>query len=361
MNRKKFFCVVALIASFTMCMAKKVVYIERGATPDFNAPVCRDNLLKPFVDLQVALKNLGCEVKATLGLNNFEDAEAIICFEVKPCHRKLEGYPKEKCFLFLWEPPTVNPSNYEKKNHRYFSRVYTWQDDLVDNKKYFKFFDPTPTFELIDDLVPFEEKKNFVLLTRDIKRPHPLSLTPERRKIVKFFENNYKGNFDLYGISWPKNCSKNYRGPTPTKVGCFKHYKFSFCYENMRDINGYITGEKVFHTMRAGCVPIFWGAKNVETFIPRNCFIDRRNFCSYDHLCRFLEYITKDEYQVYLDNIKEYLKSPQAHLFSPELFIDIVISAIDPNYDKAIALTEKQRLRLENIKDYLKENPINGL
>jgi len=339
------FCAQAIIA-------KKTIYIDSGSAGNLFGST-RDNVNKPFQDLKVALNKLGYEVKRTLRLDNLGDAEAILIFNVSGRIKELRCYPKEKLILFLWEPETVVPRNYQRKYHEYFGRVYTWLDDLVDNKKYFKFFDPTPTFKMIDDLVPFGGKKLLVLLTRGIHRPHPLSLTPERWKIVRFFENRHEGDFDLYGSSWPKGFSKNYKGMTPTKIGLFKNYKFSFCYENMHDVNGYITGEKLFNTMIAGCVPIYWGAKNINTFVPKNCFIDRSDFGSYEELYQFLKKMTKEEYQGYIENIKRYLRSPQAHLFSSEMFIDIVISAIDPDYDKFIALTEEQRTSLARIKDYL--------
>ena len=361
--KKDFLCFFLIVIFPVTIFSKGVVYIETGYVGDvFNGnEVSRDDVRRPFLKLKKSLSNLGYEVKQTKRLDNLKNEAAVICFSVPRNVRHLRSDSKDRCFLFMWEPPTVMPEMYNKGKHENFGRVYTWADDLIDEKKYFKFFDPAPTFQMIDDIIPFKDKKTFVLLTRGIHRPHHLSLTSERWKLVNFFENHYEGHFDLYGRSWPKNYSKNYKGLAPTKVGCFKNYKFSFCYENMRDINGYITGEKVIHTMRAGCVPIFWGAKNVELFIPKDCFISREDFGDYDELCRYLRDMPEHEYQMYIDNIREYLASPQAHLFSAELFIDIVLSAVEPGYDKSIAFTPKQRTRLEAIKAYLKKHPLPGL
>jgi hypothetical protein len=57
-------------------------------------------------------------------------------------------------------------------------------------------------------------------------------------------------------------------------------YKFSICYENARDTPGYIT-EKIFDCFFAGCVPIYWGANNITDHIPKECFIDKRDFEDY--------------------------------------------------------------------------------
>jgi GR25 family glycosyltransferase involved in LPS biosynthesis len=52
------------------------------------------------------------------------------------------------------------------------------------------------------------------------------------------------------------------------KLSFMEDYKFSIAYENQR-ADGYIT-EKILHAKAAGCVPIYWGAKNIETdFDPR--------------------------------------------------------------------------------------------
>jgi hypothetical protein len=40
-----------------------------------------------------------------------------------------------------------------------------------------------------------------------------------------------------------------------SKKNTLEKYKFSICYENARDIPGYIT-EKIFDCFFAGCVPI---------------------------------------------------------------------------------------------------------
>jgi len=50
--------------------------------------------------------------------------------------------PKDKTVLFMWEPEIRLRKMYYPKLHDCFSKIYTWNDDLVDNKKYFKFFYP---------------------------------------------------------------------------------------------------------------------------------------------------------------------------------------------------------------------------
>jgi len=337
--------------------AKGVVYIKTGCRDlfDITTVVNRDDVRRPFYDMREALRRLGYTVEQPRSLRNLHDVERIICFDVIGDQSDLNRYPKEKCLLFLWEPPTVCSANYNKARHKYFSRVYTLLDDLVDNKKYFKFYDPQPRLDMIESLVPFEEKKMCVFLTYNKHYSHPFSLSPERRKIIAFFERLDAGIFDLYGLGWPKSISKNYKGFAPSKVHCMKNYKFCFCYENMRAINGYITGEKIFNVFIAGCVPIYWGAENITEYIPKNCFVDRRDFGNYDELYQFLKSMTKQEYQKYIDNIRNFVYSDQALLFSSEYFADIFLEAVEPGYDKTIAFTKCQRVVVDRVHAYLQK------
>ena len=58
-------------------------------------------------------------------------------------------------------------------------------------------------------------------------------------------------------------------------------------YENIKGLNGYIT-EKIFDAFVAGNVPIYWGASDINEYIPDNCFIDRRNFINHEQMYKFL-------------------------------------------------------------------------
>src|SRR3989304_2217192 len=45
---------------------------------------------------------------------------------------------RKRNILFCLESPLINPFNQIKLLHVFFDRVYTWNDEVVDNKKYFK-------------------------------------------------------------------------------------------------------------------------------------------------------------------------------------------------------------------------------
>ena len=63
------------------------------------------------------------------------------------------------------------------------------------------------------------------------------------------------------------------------KIDVLKKYRFCICYENIKDVSGYVT-EKIFDAFWAGCIPVYLGADNISDHVPKNCFISRRDFGS---------------------------------------------------------------------------------
>lgn len=233
--------------------------------------------------------------------------------------------PKEKLVLFLWEPPTVQPESYDPKTLACFEKVFTWDDDLVDNVKFFKFYYPV-LGERLSDIPDFEKKKFCTLIATRLSSRHPKEIYSERESMIRFFEDK-PGEFDLYGKHWEKRNYKNWRGPCADKYETLKQYRFSICYENMRDVRGYIT-EKIFDCFIAGVIPVYWGASNIAEVIPKNCFIDRRDFPSNQAVYDRLKAMDRSEYETYLRNAALFLKSEAAQPFSQEQFIKNFINKV---------------------------------
>ncbi len=239
-------------------------------------------------------------------------------------HFDFSKIPQEKLVLVMWEPPTTQPQLYDPKIHEQFGKIFTWDDDLVDGKKFFKIHYPA-LVAMPENIPSFDEKKFCVMIARRLKSKHPKELYSMREKVIEFFENRSDGEFDLFGFHWEKDHYKNWRGTLPNKLEKLKEYKFSICYENMRDVKGYIT-EKIFDCFGAGVVPIYWGASNVTDYIPEDCFIDRRRFANEEELVLFLKKMTREEYEGYIARIRSFLKSDKAKLFSAESFAEAYLS-----------------------------------
>lgn len=227
---------------------------------------------------------------------------------------------KEKMVLVMWEPPTVQEELYDPAVQAHFGKIFTWDDDLVDNERFFKFHYPV-LVPRIQNIPSFDEKKFCVMICRRLKSHHPKELYSKRKQAIQFFEDK-PGEFDLYGHHWAREKFKNWKGPLfSNKLDKLKEYKFSICYENMCDVKGYIT-EKIFDCFAAGVVPVYWGASNVTDYIPADCFIDRRRYANDEEMYQALKAMKKEEYENYLAEIEKFLLSDQAKIFSTEYFVE---------------------------------------
>jgi hypothetical protein len=323
---------LALYSSDTLSRGKVYLYTHDASLEWANKKSSQGYYMHEFRD---ALKRLGYTPIWTNKLDGLKDFDKLVILssvglDVGNCIKK---YSKEKIIIFLWEPPTVREDNYNNNFYRFFSKIYTWDDSLVDNKQFFHFYYPEYS-PIIGEIVPFREKKLCVMMNNNKDSSHKYSLYGERKKIIYFFENNYSEDFDLYGSGWNGLGLKNYKGYADSnkidnhywsvsKVDCINKYCFCYAYENMCNIKGYIT-EKILNVFSAGCVPIYWGAENITDYIPKNCFIDRRDFSSDEQLYKFLKNMKEKEYQIYINNIKFFLDSPAALIFSTERLYNIL-------------------------------------
>lgn len=236
---------------------------------------------------------------------------------------------RKKNILFIIEPPVVNPFSYMKISHIFFVKVYTWNDDLVDNKKYFKMDIPKTDEGMNTQKVSFMKKKFLVLMNANWVAFLPFKLLAfstrelysQRIKAIEFFTDNFPLDFSLYGRGWNKparfsieqrlfghNFFSSYKGvfSSEDKYKILSQFKFALCFENCERI-GYIS-EKIIDFFKARCVPIYLGAPNIGRSIDQKCFIDFRKFKSLEDLARYLLDMDEKTYNTYIQEIEKFLR-----------------------------------------------------
>lgn len=234
---------------------------------------------------------------------------------------------RQKNILICNESSLIIPFNYWKILHIFFTKVFTWYDGLVDNKKYFKIMLPKSSLGIETKPKRFSEKKFLVLINKNTLPFFPFQLLKsfgkelysERIKSMEFFEHAIPDKFFIYGRGWnkPKKYNlteklfgfkryENYKGEVDDKIDLLSGFKYCLCFENLTDVNGYIT-EKIFDCLKAKCVPIYWGATDIKKYIPENCFIDFRDFRNYEKLLNYLDSIDENTYDEYIKNIERLL------------------------------------------------------
>ena len=314
-----------------------------------------DDLMYPFVMLGKKLTALGHKV-ATLDTDDLEKFDAAVYLDhptlLNPHFRRLRKMPGKKQYLFIFENEANRPDNYWPANHADFHKVFTWNPKLVDNKKYFQFYLPNriPSPFSID---PAEKTKFCVTIASQKYSGHPTELYSERVKAIRWFEQNHRDDFDLFGTQWDRRFFKgglsrlnlglfklysyfpntfrtrsfpSHRGTVSSKNQTMRQYKFAICYENAV-FPGYIT-EKIFDGMFAGCIPIYLGAPDVTNFVPQEAFIDKRNFKTYDELYSYLKGMSEAEYERYVAAIENFVRSKRIYPFSAENFAETIITHI---------------------------------
>ena len=314
---------------------------------DVASPRNRDNCLVPFFEVRKLFIENGVE------LNSFDiNREASVQFELHlDVQQTLNGnIPK---YAILYESPQVRPINQSKSHLAKYRRVFTWRDDLVDGQRFIKL--NLPNKIIINNSRGWHGRDKLCCLisaNKSVARTTRLELYSERVNTIRWFEQYAPQDFDLFGGGWdepavkpglanrvarklrsllPKDKGKvyfpSYRGKVASKLETMQKYRFSICYENVRDLPGYIT-EKIWDSFFAGCVPVYWGAFNITDYIPEDCFIDRRKFTSHEELYEFMTCMSESEYTAYQERIAAYLVSDEARPFSAEAFSEIIVNTI---------------------------------
>ena len=163
-------------------------------------------------------------------------------------------------------------------------------------------------------------------------------LHSKRIEVVKYFGN--KSELKLFGSNWKdysrfKNSEREklitvIKKLNPTfvddKIETLSKYKFAVCFENI-SFNGYIT-EKIIHCFIAGVIPIYCGADDIAEFIPKESFIDFRDFNSLPELEEYLYWINKTNGEKIINRGKEFLKSENGKKYSYEYFANNILDLV---------------------------------
>lgn len=260
----------------------------------------------------------------TMDLSPPADCDRLLVFNFQP--RALWNIARagklDRTVLIAFEPPVVQPMHSAENLLRLTAivgRVLSWQDDLQGHAGIGKFHFPLPTPPPFDP-VPFEERSFATAIYNCKFSRRQGELYSERLRTIRYFEGREDLEFDLYGPGWPAAEYPSWRGTVPRKYEVLRRYRFAICYENERGLAG-LFSEKLFDSLFAGTVPVFWGAENVEKYLPPLTYIDRRHYPDHDSLVRALQAISADEYRERLAAIERYLASDffrQRH--SPDAF-----------------------------------------
>jgi Glycosyltransferase family 10 (fucosyltransferase) C-term len=185
-----------------------------------------------------------------------------------------------------------------------------------------------------------------ILIAKSSSRKYAIQnqLHDKRLELIEYFSRNEW--LDLYGRGWddlghlPEKWQKrlkeirlNDKGVVLNKLSAIAQYQFSICYENI-SAPGYIT-EKIIECMLAETIPIYLGASDINLFLPRECYIDARQFSDPQELHKFMINLSGNDVLQYLEAGQSFLKSSDGQAHSYEKFSDWIID-IAKRYEEKI-------------------------
>lgn len=223
-----------------------------------------------------------------------------------------------KLAVILYEPEVIASYNYDRRLHGLFQVVFTWSVELLnEGQPYNEFVFPQPPH--LNSLTPqasqFNDRKLICNFSANKKSIHTKELYSARIKAIRFLEDQCPNDFDHYGRGWSAEY-KSWRGPVVDKLKTMSNYRFNLCYENAEGLEGYVT-EKIFDAFHSGCVPIYWGAPDIDQVVPTQCFIDRRAFASNEEMLNFIKNMDEQTWRRYISSAQEFLKSARYAKFEP--------------------------------------------
>ncbi len=321
---------------------------------EFTEDCLGEDSMRPFYEFFLDAKSKGHNVEILNDKRDIDEYDIFIFINFPKRNKKIVNQAlntNKPKYLINQECPIIYPETWLNKNYTLFEKVFTWADDIIDNKIFFKINCPSYGPDKVRDFPKIEKSKFCVTIISNKYNNHLNDLYWKRLEILKWFEKNHLNDLDFYGYGWnnyvfkgpriirvlnkltfltkilaPKY--KNYKGEyIGKKNDLLKHYKFSICIENAKFYPGYIT-EKIFHCFFSLTVPIYLGSDNVQEHIPKECFIDLRDFKNYEELYKYLKLMKQDRYEEYQMKIKKFLKSEKFNQFSIKYYIETLTKNI---------------------------------
>ena len=307
----------------------------------FDSRPSKINLHSQWIALKDQLHTLGIEL---LSKEFFNLKSPDLEIHLNVCNTKNYKWP---IFAILVDADYIHPDNSNLDLLKKYNHIFSWSPNLVDLGLATKIQLAHPMGKGIVD--GYKTRDQLVVLfgsNRSLRGWHPKNnLYSERIKTIKWFEYNAPNDFVLYGKKW------NMSGRLPTRLGGFIHSlekrlpfkycpfpswkgeilnkqdelkssRFSIVYENIKGLEGYIS-EKIFDAFVAGNVPVYWGAEDINNYIPKECFIDRRSFLNHEELYKFLKNMPEKQYLDYQRCIKNFIEN-QSEEFTCKKFAKII-------------------------------------
>jgi alpha(1,3/1,4) fucosyltransferase len=357
-------------------LATEPFYHNNKIFDEKNPITNRDDFQRPYIELKKAWlkKNIDFDTEDLIDMNR---VTAIIFFNIPDENNEIKKLATENnipIYSIINELPNIHENNKKLNLHVNFKKIFTYQDSLIDNIKYFKL---NYSFIFPEKVIGNFTRKGFCTLIANNKTlNYHNELYSTRKKIIYWFEKKHPNMFRFYGGGWNekqdyisqkcRNILKKiihcleakhsdtfnslnkklallnnklfeislstYEGKIKKKKDVLEKFRFSICLENASSEPGWIT-EKIFDSLFSGCVPIYQGPDNINDIIPEKCYIDFRKFKSYASMYSYLLNYSERDYRCFIDAVNKFISSKAKNIFTVKYFVNTITSNIKINYE----------------------------
>lgn len=305
--------------------------------------------LAPFAILRDKLSIIGKTINTIDIEKEYEELDLLIVMRhennINKIFNVISKNKKIKIIYISTEEISVAPTQRkELLDFGLFDRILTWRDNDLDSSLFYKYYYMTPERSYVKNI---SRKRELICLINSYKLNYHNSqnnIYSERIKIINFFEN--KNDFNLYGHNWQfySKSLKNYKGNINNKIEIYTNHDFSFIFENSNNELGGIS-EKIWDSLAAGCIPVYYGAPNVTDYIPKKCIIEFNSFSGLNELYDYLKRMSSNEKNKRREVIEKFMSSNDYKKFTSIGFCKTIINNIEQ-----ISITEPIKKSILKIK-----------
>jgi alpha(1,3/1,4) fucosyltransferase len=219
--------------------------------------------------------------------------------------------PRENKILIALESPLHSPENHNVKLYKRFGTILTWNKPNTDNRSII--YTPWPQKD-IDSKLNLEKtndrKENICAVYSFFPKSGKKDLYSKRQEFINNWNENYPQiQIDIYGKGWESDSrfKNQYFGIAEDKLEKLKEYKYSLVFENLN--SSYYVTEKIFDSLKAGCIPIYYGCSEVNHLVPEHLFIRITDLENLTDIYQKLTQLNGEDFNNFLERNNEYLKS----------------------------------------------------
>lgn len=275
-----------------------------------------------------------------------------------------QKYPNLITIFMTYETSIGARYLFNPKNHLGYDAVMTYDRGLIDNERYFYLAPRAYYRHRIREGLPFEQRRVGCLVGTNRKMRYrsglftmrkgwnfsfkdwvdyvfcPGQLISYRSRVGSACAQYTAGEFDIYGEGWellPETRHVFLGIPTESTLNYVGNYRYYFAFENHGSDCSLIS-ERIWDALWGDTVPVYFGHKGIDEFVPRECFIDASQFDNPKEMLDWLVRSSKDTWSKYREAGREFIRSEAIDKFLPESFAEEFLRQV-------IAIASRSRVR----------------